>query len=209
MAEIIFGSDAGHSSLEGKTLSEEVVEPGPDDGNESRRSALKKAAVIGAAAGAAFAAPAINGTSIVPGFAAAQSGGGGGSQITAQGTATKTIGCFSGAGGDDSFAIDLGTGMGAGWWDFAFQGCGLSESVALWDPPGGHALGNAYEPPTGYKCKFNLTAPGDPSTIYYSTGYVSNPINGIADTGGVVFIGTGAYPNGHGDMGWQIICDPI
>lgn len=185
-------------------MREELVEPGAGDGTESRRSALKKAAVIGAAAGAAFAAPAINGTSIVPGFAAAASGG---SQITAQGTADKTAGCFSGAGGDDSWAIDLGDG----WWDFAFQGCSLgsTESVALWDPPGGHALGNCYKAPTGYKCKFNLTAPGDPSTVRYTTGYVTDPIDGGPDTGGWVFIGTAAYPNGFGDMGWQIICDPI
>ncbi|MCB0978704.1 MAG: twin-arginine translocation signal domain-containing protein [Acidimicrobiales bacterium] len=176
----------------------------------SRRDALRKAAAIGAVAGVAWTAPAVNGMSIVPGFASA------GSttepteppkpQITAQGTADKTLGCFSGAVGDDVFMPSLGDG----WWHFYFQGCSLfsTESVALHDPPGG-PFANAYEPPTGYKCKMNLTAPGDPSTVRYTTGYVSNPINGIADTGGWVFIGTAAYPNGYGDMGWQIICDPI
>ena len=174
----------------------------------TRRDALRKAAAIGAVAGVAWSAPAVNGMSIVPGFASA------GSvpplpQISVSGTATKTLtlGCFSGAGGDDQWLQALG---GDGWWHFYFQGCsaGNTESVALADPPGG-PVGNAYEPPTGYKCKFNLTAPGDPSTVRYSTGYVTNPINGIADTGGVVFIGTAAYPNGYGNMGWNIICDPL
>ncbi|MBX7161484.1 MAG: hypothetical protein K1X95_14435 [Acidimicrobiia bacterium] len=172
-----------------------------DVGGEThtRREALRKAAVIGAAAGAAS----ITGISIVPGVAqAASGGGGGGPQITANGTADKNgFGCFSGAGGDDQFLVTLGDG----WWHFYFQGCGLTESVALADPPGGPSA-NAYEPPTGYKCKMQLL---QGMTVVYDTGYVSNPINGIADTGGYVFIGTGDYPNGYGDMDWQIICDPI
>jgi hypothetical protein len=51
---------------------------------------MRKAAGIGAVAGAAWAAPSINGMSIVPTFAAAAST----APIVMTGTATKTLGCF-------------------------------------------------------------------------------------------------------------------
>ena len=168
-----------------------------------RRQALKRATAMGAIAGAAWVAPSIKGTSIVPGYAAA----GGTSQLTQlvyNGTAQKSLGCFSGAfGTTNQFAITLGTD---GWWNFYFQGCstGSTESVAL--AAISPHVADAFQPPTGYKCKFQLL---NGVTVLYDTGYVTNPINGTADTGGVIFIGTAAYPDGYGNMPWRIICDPI
>ncbi len=166
-----------------------------------RREALRKAAGIGAVTGVAWAAPAINGVSIVPGFAQASSSF---PPITASGLAQKTVGCFSGAGGNDQFLVPLGDD---GWWHFYFQGCSLAstESVALADPPGGPSA-NAYQAPTNYRCKMELL---QGTTPVYDTGWVTDPINGIADTGGYIFIGTAAYPNGYGDMGWRITCEPF
>lgn len=182
------------------TDSDDVVEAaGP--GEVDRRAAIKKVAAFGAAAGAVWVAPTINGMSVVPPYAAAQSGP---PQpiVVDGGPATKVAGCFGGAGTNDSFHVELGDD---GWWDFTFQGCGGTESVALWDPPGG-PFGNAYEPPTGFQCRMELISAG---ISVYDTGFVSNPINGIADTGGVVFIGTAQYPNGHGNMHWRITCEPL
>ncbi|MBX7161483.1 MAG: hypothetical protein K1X95_14430 [Acidimicrobiia bacterium] len=174
------------------------VELGSD--THTRREALRKAAAIGATVGAAS----ITGISIVPGVAQAASSASGMPQITANGTATKTPGlkCFSGAGGDDQFEVSLGDG----WWHFYFQGCAFSnsESVILADPPGGPS-DNAYQPPTGYQCRMLVT--GTSGT--YDTGWVADPINGIADTGGVVFIGPGGTFWGLGNVTWQITCDPI
>ena len=181
-------------------MTSDPTDPGDtsDTTDVSRREALRKAAGIGAVAGVAWAAPAINGVSVVPGFAEAAS-----SQppITATGTATKSVGCFSGAGGGDQFLVTLGDG----WWHFYFQGCSLgsSESVALADPPGGPSA-NAYKAPTNYHCRMELL---NGTTPVYDTGWVSDPINGIADTGGLIFIGTSAYPNGYGDMNWRITCE--
>ncbi len=170
---------------------------GADPNGFDRRQALR-AALGGAAAAAVFAAPRVEGFSITPTYASAAS-----SQppITATGTATKSVGCFSGAGGDDQFLVTLGDG----WWHFYFQGCSLgsSESVALADPPGGPSA-NAYKAPTNYHCRMELL---NGTTPVYDTGWVSDPINGIADTGGLIFIGTSAYPNGYGDMNWRITCE--
>lgn len=168
-----------------------------------RRQALKRATAAGAIAGAAWAAPAIKGMTIVPGYAAA-AGNSQVKQLVYNGTAQKSLGCFSGAfGTTNQFAVTLGTD---GWWNFYFQGCSLgsTESVAL-RALSPHAA-DAFQPPTGYKCKFQLV---NGPTVLYDTGYVTNPINGIADTGGVIFIGVADYPNGFGDMAWRIICDPI
>lgn len=169
----------------------------------SRREAMRTALAAGAVTSAAWALPAVRGTSLIPGTAAA-AGASNLTPITASGTATRSVGCFGGAGSNDQFLQALGDD---GWWHFYFQGCGLgnSESVALADPPGG-PFGNAYKPPTGYHCKMQLIWGGNP---VYDTGYVSDPINGIADTGGVIFIG-GAPFNGHGgNMTWKITCDPV
>jgi hypothetical protein len=167
----------------------------------SRRAAMRTALAAGAVTGAAWAAPAIRGTSLIPGAAGA-AGASDLTPITVEGTATKSVGCFGGAGSNDQFLTTLGTD---GWWHFYFQGCGLTESVALADPIGGPTA-NAYQPPTGYRCKMQLISGG---SVVYDTGYVSDPINGIADTGGYVFIGTSAYPNGIGNMSWKITCDPV
>ena len=123
------------------------------------------------------------------------------SRRAAMRTATKTLGCFGGAGSNDQFITPLGAD---GWWHFYFQGCGATESVALADPAG-PPVANTYQPPTGYKCKMQLISS---ATVVLDTGYVANPINGIADTGGYVFIGTGAYPNGYGNMSWRSTTDP-
>lgn len=178
-----------------------IDEPTDAPSAVSRRAAMRTALAASAITGAAWAAPAIRGTSLIPGTAAA----GGASNltpITAEGTATKTLGCFGGAGSNDQFITPLGAD---GWWHFYFQGCGATESVALADPAGG-PVANAYQPPTGYKCKMQLISS---TTVVVDTGYVTDPINGIADTGGYVFIGTGTYPNGYGNMSWKIICDPV
>lgn len=180
-----------HAEVDASTTAEAI----------DRRDAIRKAVGIGAAAGVAWAAPSVNGLSIVPGFAAAASNP---EPIVASGTATKTAFCFSGAGGDDQFLVPLGDG----WWHFYFQGCGGTESVALADPPGGPGA-NAYQAPTGYRCRMVVTN----SYGSHDTGWVTDPINGIADTGGLIFIGTGQFPdNGFASSAattWQITCEPI
>lgn len=186
-----------------------------DDGTESpglsgRRDAIKKVGLAAGVAGAAWAAPAINGTSVVPAVAGAQTtlppivvG-----DPTSGFCADKTAGCYSAGLGDDVFAADLG----GGHWDFYFQGCsrfGLipgSESVAL-SATGGHPL-DAYEPPPGYKCRMTLHN-GTSGAQIVDTGYVSNPINGIEDTGGVIFIFPAQFPDGQDKVCAVIQCDPI
>ena len=167
-----------------------------------RREALKKAIGIGAAAGVAFAAPTINGLSVVPGYAAAASNPPEPIVVNG-GPADKTLGCYSGALGDDRFYTALGTD---GYFGFMFQGCSLgnTESVALdvLNTP----VGDAYKAPTGYRCRFEIISGG---SSVYNSGYLNDPINGIADTGGVIFVSPAQFPNGLGTVNWRITCDPL
>lgn len=184
-------------------------EIGGDDATErpalsGRRAAMKKVGLAAGVAGAAWAAPAINGTSVVPAVAGAQTT----LPPIVVGNpqdgfcADKTLGCYSAGFGDDVFAADLG----GGHWDFYFQGCGGSESVAL-SATGGHA-GNAYEPPPGYKCKMKLHN-GNTGVEIYDTGYVSNPINApFPDTGGQIFITPAQFPDGQDKVCAVIECVP-
>ena len=120
--------------------------------------------------------------------------------------AEKTLDCYSGAGGNDQFQATFGSG---GVWNFFFQGCSLfsTESVALAGIPGPNFT-NAYEPPPGYKCKMILHN-GNSGAQIYDTGYVSNPINGFADTGGVLFITLAQFPDGQNKVCVVIQCDPV
>lgn len=173
----------------------------PDETAVSRRDAIKKAAGIGAAAGVVWAAPAVNGLSVVPRFAAAATGD---EPIVVSGTAAKSSGCFSGAtiGGDDRFFTNLGDD---GWFGFYFQGCTLfnTESVAL--DVQSTPIADAFQPPTGYRCRMTVSNSGGT----FDTGWLNDPINGIADTGGVIFIGTGNFPDSSGSTNWQITCEPV
>lgn len=108
------------------------------------------------------------------------------------GEADKTVGCYSGAGGDDSFHQVLGTD---GWFDFTYQGCGLSETVALWDPAGGPTA-NAFEAPTGYKCQL--------ATAGKTTGWGTDSIDG-KDLGGAVIISQSGG-NWSSPTAWTITC---
>ena len=114
------------------------------------------------------------------------------------GQVDKTIGCYSGVIGDadDVVALPLGND---GWWDFYFQGCSAfaTETVALWDPPGG-ATGNAFQAPSGYKCKMSIDGTSD------DTPYYTNDI-GIADTGGLIFLSS-SYDWPDGDVSWTVTC---
>jgi len=97
--------------------------------------------------------------------------------------ADKTAGCYSGAAGDDTFHQVLGTD---GYWDFYFQGCSAfaTETIALDDPPGG-PFANAYEPPTGYKCRMSIDGSADGPTPWYSGA--DPQVGSVADTGGLIF----------------------
>ena len=117
------------------------------------------------------------------------------------GQVDKTIGCYSGVIGDadDVVALPLGND---GWWDFYFQGCRAfaTETVALWDPPGG-ATGNAFQAPSGYKCKMSIDGTSD-DTPYYTTNI------GPADTGGWIFLESAATLTSDWDSPttWRITC---
>lgn len=166
-----------------------------DDASITRRDAMRKAAGIGAVAGAAWAAPSINGMSIVPTFAAAAST----APIVMTGTATKTLGCF----GPDQFAVNLThptIPANSGWWNFAFQGCTAlnTESVRYDYFLGGPT--DCYKEPVGYQCKMELL---NGTTVVYDTGHIDSTGNQL---GGTIFIGTAAYPNGFGNMNWRITC---
>ena len=117
----------------------------------------------------------------------------------------KSLGCYSGAFG--TVNSHNATIPGGGHWNFYFQGCsaGNTESVAL--AAGPPNIANNYEPPPGYKCKMILHNQGTGAQIY-DTGFVNNPINGIADTGGVLIIGTGDFPNGQNKVCVVIQCVP-
>lgn len=120
--------------------------------------------------------------------------------IVATGSADKTLGCFSGAVGDDAYQVTLGAD---GWWDFYLQGCSLfsTESVALHDPPGGH-FGDAFQAPTGKKCRMDIER-ADGSVIK-TTPYYTNLVGSLADTGGLIFITSdSAWPN---STKWRITC---
>lgn len=117
-------------------------------------------------------------------------------EIIITGTATKTLGCFSGVGGDDRYQVTLGDD---GWWDFYFQGCtaGADETVALWDPPGGHNA-DAFQAPTGYACKMTIDGTGD------QTHWFTHSIGSVADTGGLIFLeSSAAWPT---ETDWVITC---
>jgi hypothetical protein len=119
------------------------------------------------------------------------------------GTADKTAGCYSGAVGDDTFHQVLGTD---GYWDFYFQGCSAfaTETVALDDPPGG-PFANAFESPTGYKCKMSIDGTSD------STGYYTDQIGSVADTGGLIFLSSANTftSNWNSPTTWRINCIPV
>lgn len=171
-----------------------------------RRDAIKKVGLAAGVAGAAWAAPTINGMSVVPAVAGAQTSSppivvG---ATTSGNCVTKFGGCYSGVGGTiDSYGVDLG---GGGYWNFDFNGCGGSESVRLEDIPVGNT--DNYKPPAGYKCKMILHN-GNTGAQIYDTGYVNNPINGIADTSGVIFITPAQFPNGQNKVCVVIKCDPV
>ena len=166
-----------------------------DDASITRRDAMRKAAGIGAVAGAAWAAPSINGMSIVPTFAAAAST----APIVMTGTATKTWGCF----GPDSFAVDLThptIPANSGWWNFAFQGCtALNTESVRYDFLGGRT--DCYKEPVGYQCKMDILGEGD------GIGYNTNKIGAVADTGGLIFINSSS--SWSSPTTWQITCIPV
>lgn len=184
-------------------------EEAPTEGHAltGRRDAIKKAGLAAGVAGVAWAAPVINGLSVVPAVAGAQTT----LPPIIEGTptsglcVTKSVGCYSGAFGTvNSHNASI---SGGGHWNFYFQGCGIgnTESVAL--AAGPPNIANNYEPPPGYKCKMILHN-GNTGVQIYDTGYVSNPINGIADTGGVIFITPAQFPNGQNKVCAVIQCDP-
>jgi len=112
------------------------------------------------------------------------------------GVADKTLGCFSGLLGDDTFEQPLGTD---GWWHFGFQGCTAlaTETVALIDPTGG-PTGDAFRSPTGYQCKFEIDGTPD------ATPYHGEQIGDFSDTGGRIFLeSSSAWPT---DTTWRITC---
>lgn len=179
---------------------------GPE--NSGRRDAIKKVGLATGVAGAAWAAPMINGVSVVSSVAGAQTT----LPPIVEGTpisglcVTKSLGCYSGAFGTvNSHNVSI---SGGGHWNFYFQGCGAgnTESVAL--AAGPPSVANNYEPPPGYKCKMILHN-GNTGNQIYDTGYVANPINGVADTGGVIFISTAQFPNGQNKVCVVIKCDPV
>ena len=202
---MIENGDVAMDPIEGSDKG--TIERRTAHGLSGRRAAIKKLALGAGAAGAVWAAPAINGTSVVPAVAGAQTTlppiieGGPTSGLCAE----KTYGCYSGAGGNDQFQATFGSG---GVWNFYFQGCdaGNSESVAL--AAGPPDIANNYEPPPGYKCKMILHN-GNNGAQIYDTGYVSNPINGFADTGGVIFITPAQFPDGQNKVCVVIQCDPV
>ena len=111
------------------------------------------------------------------------------------------------AAGDDTFHQVLGTD---GYWDFYFQGCSAfaTETIALDDPPGG-PFANAYEPPTGYKCRMSIDGSADGPTPWYSGA--DPQVGSVADTGGLIFFQSSSswssdWPN---PTTWRITCDPI
>ena len=116
--------------------------------------------------------------------------------LTYTGTADKTAGCYSGLLGDDTFEQSLGTD---GWWHFGFQGCTLfsTETVALIDPAGG-PTGDAFQSPTGYQCRFEIVGTSD------ATGYVTNQIGNVADTGGLIFLESSS--SWSSPTTWKITC---
>ncbi len=105
------------------------------------------------------------------------------------------MGCFTGAfGTTNRFEQTLGSD---GYWDFYFQGCNGTESVALYDPAGGR-VGDAFKSPTGYKCQLTIDGTSD------GTAYHTDQIGAVADTGGLVIINrSSAWP---GSAGWTINC---
>lgn len=116
--------------------------------------------------------------------------------IVVNGTASKTLGCFSGVGGNDSFSIALGEN---GWWDFYFQGCTTlaTETVALWDPAGGPSA-DAFQAPTGYACRMSIDGTSD------QTKWFTHSIGSVTDTGGLIFLeNSSAW---HHTTNWTITC---
>ena len=203
---MIENGDVAMDPIEGSDKG--TIERRTAHGLSGRRAAIKKLALGAGAAGAVWAAPAINGTSVVPAVAGAQTT----LPPIIEGTpksglcVEKYLDCYSGLGGKVN--SHNATISGGGHWNFYFQGCGVgnSESVALAAGPP-NILDN-YEPPPGYKCKMILHN-GNTGNQIYDTGYVANPINGTADTGGVVFIGTADFPNGQNKVCVVIQCDPV
>ena len=203
---MIENGDVAMDPIEGSDKG--TIERRTAHGLSGRRAAIKKLALGAGVAGAVWAAPAINGTSVVPAVAGAQTT----LPPIIEGTPTsglcaeKTLDCYSGAGGNDQFQATFGSG---GVWNFFFQGCSAfsTESVALAGIPGPNFT-NAYEPPPGYKCKMILHN-GNSGAQIYDTGYVSNPINGFADTGGVIFITLAQFPDGQNKVCVVIQCDPV
>ncbi|MFZ1440318.1 MAG: hypothetical protein WAX12_04375 [Candidatus Microthrix subdominans] len=203
---MIENGDVAMDPIEGSDKG--TIERRTAHGLSGRRAAIKKLALGAGAAGAVWAAPAINGTSVVPAVAGAQTT----LPPIIEGTPTSGLcaekgggGCYSGAGGNDQFQATFGSG---GHWNFYFQGCGAgnSESVAL--AAGPPDIANNYEPPPGYKCKMILYN-GNNGAQIYDTGYVSNPIIGFADTGGVIFITLAQFPDGQNKVCVVIQCDPV
>ncbi len=179
-----------------------------DCGLSGRRAAIKKLALGAGAAGAVWAAPVINGTSVVPALAGAQTT----LPPIIEGTPTsglcveKSGGCYSGAFGTvNSHNASI---SGGGHWNFAFQGCSIGNTESVRLEAGPPDIFNNYEPPPGYKCKMILHNRNTGDQIY-DTGYVNNPINGATDTGGVIFISPAQFPDGQNKVCVVIQCDPV
>ncbi len=203
---MIENGDVAMDPIEGSDKG--TIERRTAHGLSGRRAAIKKLALGAGAAGAVWAAPAINGTSVVPAVAGAQTT----LPRIIEGTPTsglcveKYSGCYSGLGGTTN--SHNATISGGGHWNFYFQGCSIGNTESVRLEAGPPDIFNNYEPPPGYKCKMILHN-GNSGDQIYDTGYVSNPIIGIADTGGVVFIGTADFPNGQDKVCVVIQCDPV
>jgi hypothetical protein len=101
--------------------------------------------------------------------------------------------------GDDVFHVDMGAD---GWWDFGFQGCTTfsTETVALTDPIGAQ-FADSFKSPTGYKCKLSIDGTSD------STGFYTNQVGSIADTGGLIFLSSSSAWSSP--TTWRVTCVPL
>lgn len=181
----------------------------PADGESSdgvtRRRAIKTAAAAGAA-GAAWAAPTLNGVSIVPTVAGA---------ATLQPVQSSAM-CFDTTGiwGSNCFPgtqVRTASIPGGGNVALTVQGCTVPSDGAttrLADYPG---TAHDFETPPGYVCRFELT--GDCGT-YTEPVANSMPLGwGLA---GLIISsrpncpgGLGPGANNNRDICWVVKCDPV
>lgn len=119
--------------------------------------------------------------------------------LTYTGTATKSLGCFSGLTGSDTWNQVLGSVGSSGQWNFGFQGCTAlaTESVAFIEGPGN--LGQNYVAPDGYLCRFSIDGTSD-ATTWWATSAPGG------SAGGTIFLeSSSAWPT---NTGWTITCIP-